>query len=65
MKSDRTETTSRKPRQLPRRNLLKLAKMGNAVATVAAARWENELDRGALEEQLAGLKIAAQPSQPI
>jgi len=39
--------------------------IGNAVATVVVARWENELDRGALEEQLAGLKIAAQASQPI
>jgi len=39
--------------------------IGNAVATVVVARWENELDRGALEEQLAGLKIAAQASEPI
>jgi aerobic C4-dicarboxylate transport protein len=30
--------------------------IGNAVATVVVARWENELDRDALEQQLAGLK---------
>jgi aerobic C4-dicarboxylate transport protein len=39
--------------------------IGNAVATVVVARWENELDRGALEEQLTGLKAAQQASQPI
>jgi hypothetical protein len=65
MKSDRSETTGRKPRKLSRRNLLEFAGIGNAVATVVVARWENELDRGPLEEQLARLKIAAQASQPI
>jgi aerobic C4-dicarboxylate transport protein len=39
--------------------------IGNAVATVVVARWENELDRVALEEQLAGLKATAPASQPI
>ena len=39
--------------------------IGNAVATVVVARWENELDRGALEEQLAGLKATEPASQPI
>ena len=39
--------------------------IGNAVATVVVARWENELDRGALEEQLKGLRAAPQASQPI
>src|ERR1700681_3331718 len=38
--------------------------IGNAVATVVVARWENELDRGALEEQLAGLKATEPASQP-
>jgi len=35
--------------------------IGNAVATVVVARWENELDRGALEEQLTGLKPHRKP----
>jgi hypothetical protein len=48
MKSDRSETTGLEPRKLSRRNLLKLAGIGNAVATVVVARWENELDRGTL-----------------
>jgi len=39
--------------------------IGNAVATVVVARWENELDRGALERQLTGLKDAPQAPQPI
>lgn len=39
--------------------------IGNAVATVVVARWENELDHVALEEQLAGLKPTASASQPI
>jgi Na+/H+-dicarboxylate symporter len=39
--------------------------IGNAVATVVVARWENELDTVALEEQLAGLKATAPASQPI
>jgi aerobic C4-dicarboxylate transport protein len=39
--------------------------IGNAVATVVVARWENELDRGALEEQLTGLKATPQVSQPV
>jgi aerobic C4-dicarboxylate transport protein len=39
--------------------------IGNAVATVVVARWENELDRDALEEQLKGLNPAQQASQPI
>jgi hypothetical protein len=65
MKSDRSETTGLEPRKLSRRNPLKLAGIGNAVATVVVARWENELDRGALEEQLTGPKVAAQASQPI
>ena len=39
--------------------------IGNAVATVVVARWENELDRSALEEQLAGIKATAQVSESI
>jgi aerobic C4-dicarboxylate transport protein len=39
--------------------------IGNAVATVVVARWENELDRGVLEQQLTGLKDAPQAPQPI
>jgi aerobic C4-dicarboxylate transport protein len=39
--------------------------IGNAVATVVVARWENELDRGALEQELAGLSDAPATSQPI
>jgi aerobic C4-dicarboxylate transport protein len=39
--------------------------IGNAVATVVVARWENELDTVALEEQLAGLKATSPASQPI
>jgi aerobic C4-dicarboxylate transport protein len=39
--------------------------IGNAVATVVVARWENELDRGALEQQLTGLKDAPQAPQPV
>ena len=39
--------------------------IGNAVATVVVARWENELDHVALEEQLSGIKAAAPASQPI
>jgi aerobic C4-dicarboxylate transport protein len=31
--------------------------IGNAVATVVVASWEDELDRGELEQQLAGAKI--------
>jgi aerobic C4-dicarboxylate transport protein len=31
--------------------------IGNAVATVVVASWEHELDRGELEQQLAGAKI--------
>jgi len=39
--------------------------IGNAVATVVVARWENELDRGTLEQELAGLSDAPATSQPI
>jgi aerobic C4-dicarboxylate transport protein len=39
--------------------------IGNAVATVVVARWENELDRGALAQQLAGHQAAPEASQPI
>ncbi len=39
--------------------------IGNAVATVVVARWENELDRGALEEQLTGLKATPQATQTV
>ena len=39
--------------------------IGNAVATVVIARWEHELDRGVLEQQLAGTKAAPQASQAI
>jgi aerobic C4-dicarboxylate transport protein len=39
--------------------------IGNAVATVVVARWENELDRGALEQELAGLNHAPAASEPI
>jgi len=39
--------------------------IGNAVATVVVARWENELDRGALEHQLTGLKDAPQAPLPV
>jgi aerobic C4-dicarboxylate transport protein len=39
--------------------------IGNAVATLVVARWENELDRGALEHQLTGLKSAPKVPQPI
>ena len=39
--------------------------IGNAVATVVVARWENELDRGALEQQLTGLKETPAITQPI
>ena len=39
--------------------------IGNAVATVVVARWENELDRSALEAQLTGLKATAQVSESI
>jgi aerobic C4-dicarboxylate transport protein len=39
--------------------------IGNAVATVVVARWENELDRDALEQQLAGLKETPAVSQTI
>jgi aerobic C4-dicarboxylate transport protein len=39
--------------------------IGNAVATVVVARWENELDHVVLEEQLAGLKTTAPASQSI
>ena len=38
--------------------------IGNAVATVVVARWENELDRGALAQQLTGVKDASQAPQP-
>jgi len=37
--------------------------IGNAVATVVVARWETKLDRGALEEQLTGLKATPQATQ--
>jgi aerobic C4-dicarboxylate transport protein len=39
--------------------------IGNAVATVVVARWENELDRGVLDQQLAGLKEAPTVTQPV
>jgi aerobic C4-dicarboxylate transport protein len=39
--------------------------IGNAVATVVVARWEHELDRGVLAQQLAGTKAAPQASQLI
>jgi aerobic C4-dicarboxylate transport protein len=39
--------------------------IGNAVATVVVARWENELDHVVLEEQLAGIKATSPASQPI
>jgi aerobic C4-dicarboxylate transport protein len=39
--------------------------IGNAVATLVVARWENELDRGVLEQQLTGLKEAPPVTQPI
>jgi aerobic C4-dicarboxylate transport protein len=39
--------------------------IGNAVATLVVARWENELDRGVLEHQLTGLKSAPEAPQPI
>src|SRR5467141_1568049 len=39
--------------------------IGNAVATVVVARWENELDRGAIEEQLTGLKATPQATQTV
>jgi len=39
--------------------------IGNAVATVVVARWENELDRGALAQQLAGLQATPEASQTI
>ncbi len=39
--------------------------IGNAVATVVVARWENELDRGALEEQLKGPKVTPQATQTV
>ncbi|HWY06495.1 MAG TPA: dicarboxylate/amino acid:cation symporter [Candidatus Acidoferrales bacterium] len=39
--------------------------IGNAVATVVVARWEHELDRGVLEQQLGGIKAGPQTSQPI
>jgi aerobic C4-dicarboxylate transport protein len=37
--------------------------IGNAVATVVVASWEHELDRGELEQQLAGTKIATTAPQ--
>jgi aerobic C4-dicarboxylate transport protein len=37
--------------------------IGNAVATVVVASWENELDRGELEQQLAGTKIVSTAPQ--
>jgi aerobic C4-dicarboxylate transport protein len=37
--------------------------IGNAVATVVVARWERELDRSVLEQQLAGIRDAPQSSQ--
>lgn len=39
--------------------------IGNAVATVVVARWEHELDRGVLAQQLAGTKAGPQASQLI
>ena len=39
--------------------------IGNAVATVVVARWEYELDRSVLDQQLAGIKDLPQTSQPI
>jgi len=39
--------------------------IGNAVATVVVARWENELDRVALTAQLTGHEATAPASQPI
>jgi len=39
--------------------------IGNAVATVVVARWEHELDRSVLDQQLAGIKDLPQTSQPI
>jgi aerobic C4-dicarboxylate transport protein len=39
--------------------------IGNAVATVVVARWENELGNGTLEDQLGGLKDTEPTSQPI
>jgi aerobic C4-dicarboxylate transport protein len=39
--------------------------IGNAVATVVVARWENELDRGALEQGLTGLKAIPQVIEPV
>jgi hypothetical protein len=38
--------------------------IGNAVATVVVARCENELDCGALEQQLTGLKETPAIAQP-
>jgi len=37
--------------------------IGNAVATVVVASWEHELDRGELEQQLAGEKIVSAAPQ--
>jgi aerobic C4-dicarboxylate transport protein len=37
--------------------------IGNAVATVVVASWEHELDRGELEQQLAGAKIVSAAPQ--
>ncbi len=39
--------------------------IGNAVATLVIARWENELDRGALAQELTGLKETPVVTEPV